>query len=199
MIDMKGGENLLSIVAFLMPGMIILYFRSMLITGRMATHTEALLSYFAITIFYYSIIFVCSGGVEFWRSDSFILRSFIIFIFPAFIGILFGAAAQYSVGRKLLRCIKLNSVHPSPTAWDWKFSRISASWVVVTLKNDTIFRGYLGPESFISSSDKERDIYIQRLYDLGENDVWKPAGEAGDKGLLITSGEVRTIEFIPIT
>ena len=53
-----------------------------------------------------------------------------------------------------------------PTAWDWKFGDTSAQWVLVTLNDDTKFAGYLGLRSFISSDPGERDIYIERIYDL---------------------------------
>ena len=81
-----------------------------------------------------------------------------------------------------------------PTAWDWKFSSMDSQWVLVTLKDDTRFAGYCGPDSFMSSDPIERDIYVQLVYDIDDENNWIPRG---DNGVLITSGQVKTIEFWP--
>ena len=67
-------------------------------------------------------------------------------------------------------------------------------WVLVTLKDGTRFAGYCGTESCMSSDPTERDIYIESVYDLTDDNVWTPRGE---NGVLITAGEVQTIEFWP--
>lgn len=67
-------------------------------------------------------------------------------------------------------------------------------WVLVTLKNGTRFAGFCGTDSFMSSEPAERDLYIQWVYDLDDEDNWQPRGETG---LLIAGGEISTIEFWP--
>ena len=67
-------------------------------------------------------------------------------------------------------------------------------WVLVTLKNGTRFAGFCGARSFISSIPSEQDIYIQHVYDMDEDDEWHLRE---DCSVLITSGEVSTIEFWP--
>ena len=67
-------------------------------------------------------------------------------------------------------------------------------WVLVTLKDGTRFAGFCGSESFMSSDPTERDIYIQRIYDIDDENKWSPRG---DNGVLIAAGEVQTIEFWP--
>ena len=81
-----------------------------------------------------------------------------------------------------------------PTAWDWKFGNMDNEWVLVTLKDGTRFAGFCGAQSFISSDPAERDIYVQWIYDIDDNHHWQSRGETG---VLITSGEVKTIEFWP--
>ena len=65
-------------------------------------------------------------------------------------------------------------------------------WVLVTLKDGTRFAGFCGPDSFISSDPAERDLYIQWVYDLDDEDGWRSRGETG---LLVAGGEISTIEF----
>ncbi len=71
---------------------------------------------------------------------------------------------------------------------------MKAQWVLVTFKDGTYLRGYCGPNSFISSDPTERDMYIERVYDLGDNGLWVDQDE---KGALIAPGEISTIEFWP--
>ncbi len=46
----------------------------------------------------------------------------------------------------------------------------------------------------MSSDPAERDIYIQWIYDIDDNNNWSRRGE---NGLLIAAGEIRTVEFWP--
>ena len=66
-------------------------------------------------------------------------------------------------------------------------------WVLVTLKDDTKYAGYCDPESsFFSSEPTERDMYIEYVYNLDDDNKWEPIP---GKSVLITRGEVKTIEF----
>lgn len=47
-------------------------------------------------------------------------------------------------------------------------------WILVTFKDSTRVAGYCGRESFISSDPSERDIYIERVYDVDDNGTWIP-------------------------
>ena len=66
---------------------------------------------------------------------------------------------------------------------------MTGEWVLVTLKDGTRFAGYCGPDSFMSSDPAERDLYIQWVYDLDDEDGWRSRGETG---LLIAGGEINT-------
>ncbi len=49
----------------------------------------------------------------------------------------------------------------------------------------------MGSDSFVSSDPTERDIYIQQIYDIDDPNNWNPRNH----GVLITGGEISTIEF----
>jgi len=91
-----------------------------------------------------------------------------------------------------MRWAGLNAVHEVPSAWDWKFGKGENLWILVKLKDDTEFAGFCGENSFISSDPSERDIFIERVYELDDNNVWH---EQAGKGVLIAQGEIRTIEI----
>jgi hypothetical protein len=49
----------------------------------------------------------------------------------------------------------------------------------------------LGSKSFISSSPQERDILIEQVYTIDDNDKWIER----DSSVLITHGEIQSVEF----
>jgi hypothetical protein len=86
----------------------------------------------------------------------------------------------------------MNPRHAEPTAWDFKLGRMSPSFVLIVLKDGTQFRGLLGARSFISSDPKERDLFLEKVFEVGDGEAdWQPT----EKSLLIGAGEIRSIEF----
>lgn len=192
-------ESVYLALGLLVPGFITLFVRSQFVTGRRRSRSEDLLSYLTISVIYYALSFPFVG-VTLSMDDSFYGRLLawitLIFIGPAVFGFILGINVQTDWVRRALRRCGLNPVHVIPTAWDWKFGRMTNAWVLVTLKDGTTFAGFCGEDSFISSDPGERDIYIQWVYDVDPENNWS---SRGDSGVLIAAGEVRTIEFWPYT
>lgn len=197
--DVSDPNNAYLVLALIVPGLIITYVRAQFITGRMQKHSDAILSYFALSAVYGAIALPISElwmkipsedavGLGFWFA--------LIFVGPALLGAVLGLVFQTEVVRTLLGKIGINPVHVMPTAWDWKFAGMKEHLVIVTLKDDTKFAGYCGRKSFMSSDPNERDIYIEKIYDWGDDDSWNDAGE---HSLLIASAEIKTVEFFPVT
>lgn len=199
-LDFKNLDNAMMIVIFFCPGLIITYLRMQFLTGRAPKHQEALLTYFIVTIIYYSAVYTIAdlfyktAGLNiFWRENTWLERAMIVFVIPIIVGITLGASVQNDFARNLIRRLRLNPVHPLGTAWDWSLSKCGECYVLVTLKNDIIYRGYIGGNSFSSSTESERDIYLERLYELDNKNGWI---QREGRSILITSGEIRSIEFI---
>ena len=197
MADLVFVEKIYLILLFFVPGLVVLFVRSQFVTGAKFPQSAALLPYLAISVIYYApafplIEFVVAidepiyGKILAWIS--------LVFAGPAILGLVLGINIQTDFFRRLLKRFGLNPVHVIPTAWDWKFGNMTEQWVLVTLKDGTRFAGFCGSESFMSSDPTERDIYIQQVYDVDDDDNWSSSGE---KSLLITADEVQTIEFWP--
>ena len=191
-------DDLYLILGLLVPGLIVLFVRSQFTTGRYPSHSAMLLNYFVVTVIYYALVlaFVAS----FPSPDESIYVSALAwfaltFAGPAMLGLFLGINVQKNWFRRVLQWGGLNPVHVMPTAWDWKFGGMSREWVLVTLKDGTRFAGFCGPESFISSDPTERDIYIQQIYEIDDQNKWS---SSSDKGVLIVADQVQTIEFWPI-
>lgn len=195
--DLKSLDNLHLILGFLVPGLIVLFVRSQFITGRRPPHAAALLSYLTVSIIYYALALPLVDFVLSIQEPGYLkaLAWFgLVFVGPAIFGFLLGINIQQGLLRRFLRWCRLNPIHVMPTAWDWKFGGMKDEWVLVTLKDGTRFAGFCGQHSFMSSDPTERDIYIQWVYDIRDDNKWSPRG---DTGVLIAAGEIRTVEFWP--
>lgn len=196
--NFSDPQNTYLVLALIVPGLIITYARAQFTTGRMQKHSDAILSYFTLSAIYGAIILpildlLRQGEITDPMGAG--LWFLLIFLGPMIFGSLLGLISKKEIIRRILHKIKINSVHTMPTAWDWKFGNMKEQLVIVTLKDDTKFAGYCGRESFMSSEPSERDIFIQKIYDWGDNDSWIDGGE---HGLWVASGEVRSIEFFPV-
>lgn len=82
-----------------------------------------------------------------------------------------------------------------PTSWDYRFSKINeAEWVRVTLKDGTKIAGYFGANSFASSVESERDLYIEEMYYTDICESWERL--IPSRGILIKGEEIKYIEFL---
>lgn len=210
MFDFPEIENILFILFFIVPGLIISFIRSLFIKNRIPTNSEKILYYFTISMIYHALVwiffiiifpnilnFASSETLIQWIRANTICIAIIFFVFVFFIPVIFGFLLGLNIQNEwiytLLRHCKINLVHPISTAWDWKFSTMQEQWILVTLKDGTKYAGYCDSESsFFSSEPMERDIYIKYIYELDDKNQWEPIP---DKSVLIVGGEVKTIEF----
>ena len=190
------------LIGLIVPGLIALFIRSQFVTGWRPSRRDNVLSYITISIIYYSLVLplVDLALPEKAEHSILVLVWFcVVFIGPAALGLLLGVNIQKDLCRRVFRKCGLNLVHVMPTAWDWRFGTLAGEqWVLVNLTDGTCLAGFLGPDSFASSGDLgERDIYIQETYDIDENDNWVPHNPHGESGVLVSSGNIKTIEFWP--
>lgn len=183
-------------LALLVPGAVILFVRSLFLTGRRRPHSEQAFGYAVVTLAYFAVAF----PIFLWcLSDNpsdvrqWLAWVSLILIAPFLLGLLVGWIYQSGVGSYAVRLFGLEMIHPIPTAWDWKFGQRNESWIIVKLKDGTIFHCYFGNRSF-ASSDEERDIYAEAIFDRDESGRWIPMNQ----GLWVPASEISTIEFLPV-
>ncbi|SEL62535.1 hypothetical protein SAMN05444413_11235 [Roseivivax marinus] len=195
MVDLKSPENIQTALTLVVPGLIILFMRGQFLTGRTGRHADAMLSYFTVSAIYLTVTLPVFGWAA-QRNDIAARFAWALLVFagPAVFGVGLGVNARKNYGRRLLRWIGLNPVHPVPAAWDWKFGDTAGSYVIVTLTDGKTICGYCGEASFASSDPAERDVYIEKVYDLAEDGTWQ---DPGPRSMLVKAAEIRFVEFIP--
>lgn len=83
--------------------------------------------------------------------------------------------------------------HPIPTAWDYIFNKKEECFVTVTLKSGKTVSGNFFCNSFASSETIELDLYIEKIYDVDDNENWNEVPRS--LGMYISKDEIETIEF----
>jgi uncharacterized membrane protein len=198
MTEVKSLEQLSIILGYIVPGLIVLYVRAQFLTGRIGPHKDALLSYFTLSVIYLAIMnagasLITGSDAPLYEQTRYWLP---MLLFGAFVfGTLIGLDASLGITRWLLSYCGLRLPHALASAWDWKFLNFPESLLTLTLKDGSRVYGWCGKGSFIGSDPKDRDIYLVQVYDVDEDGNW--AIKTPGKGIYVTAGEVRIIEFIP--
>lgn len=108
-------------------------------------------------------------------------------------GTIIGLIKHCELPRKIFRLFKVQMNHPIPTAWDYLFNKKEECFVTVTLKSGKTVSGNFFCNSFASSETTERDLYIEKIYDVDDNENWNEVPRS--LGMYISKDEIETIEF----
>ena len=198
MLAIETLDKLYLALAFLVPGLVIFYVRSMFITGRRPTHSENVLTYLVLSVVYYALTIPFIERVlsieEPWTARA-VVWVLLTLVGPAVLGLLLGISSQREYMKRIADKLKLTLVHVIPAAWDWRFSNLprGGMFIMVTLKGDHAVAGFFGRHSFASSDSGERDIYIEEEYDVSDDGEWVP--RSAKVGVFIPASEIRYIEF----
>ncbi|MGL3208294.1 DUF6338 family protein [Bradyrhizobium sp. BR 1433] len=183
-------------LVFIVPGYVFLCIRNQFVVGQGKLGKEQLLSYVTVS----GVNFALWGWIIYfaYQYEAYIPVKAVAWItviiaIPAISGAAMGVCNQRDYFRKAFHRAGLTPSHSVPSAWDYKFSRSPGEWVLVTLKSGTRFAGWWAGRSFASDAPSERDLLIEQVYEIPDDGPWTPTR----KSVLIMSGEMQTIEFIP--
>jgi hypothetical protein len=182
---------------FIVPGYVLLSTRQLFLGMTKKLGPDDMLAYLTISglnfalfgwLIYLPYAYNANGAV---RSICWMICLVVV---PFIFGVILAKCGDHQVFRRACNRFGFKPLHPIPGSWDYKFSQSPGEWLLVTLKCGTRFAGWWSGNSFASSDPKERDLFIEAVYEVAENGPWKPTG----KSVLIVAGEIRTIEFIPV-
>lgn len=187
------------VIVFLVPGFV---FRSVegqfIYLDKRLEWQKFALGLLTRSTFVYSCFspFILQGWEERWHETYFGLAAAFLFAIPAAMGFLIGVIRQKKLIPDLIRKMRLDTFekHHIPTAWDYLFSEVGPTWVIVTLKDGTKYRGFFGPDSYVSSDPDERDLYISHAF------IERGKGEfeivPNTKGIYFKDDAVSIVELI---
>ena len=116
--------------------------------------------------------------VDYYRAGTFVEHPWIfvawgavtIFIAPVALGLGVGQLANLPWVDRLLDKIGLGYIDRMPSAWDYVLRLERPAYVRVRLKDGGTVGGEFSTRSFASTTPSRADIYLERVWQLDEND-----------------------------
>ncbi len=198
------NSTLILFILAVVPGVLIVFVRSRFVKGNILPYPAGFLTYLTVSVTYWLVVLTISPLVSYvldYEEVHYLsaqVNNFkeiiCIIIIPMAVGLVSGLVTSKEYVYRIMKKMKLNPIHPTPTAWEDCFSDTDEQFVLVRLKNGNQFGGKLNTECFISSDVENQDIYISEIYEIDDQNQWNKQ----DRGVYISSGEISSIEFIPI-
>lgn len=197
--ELLKPETLVLFLVFAVPGIVAMYVRAQFLTGRLPPVGEAMIAYVTLSLIYHALAYPVAHPLyraPLTSGSAAALWFVLLFLGPALFGLLLGLNVRMGWTNALLSRTGLQTVHPVDCAWDWHFGKCEEGWILATLKDGTKWAGHMGPNSFMSSNPAERDIFIEKVYEIVEEGTpWVPRVSS----VWIAQGELQSLEFWPIS
>lgn len=191
---------------FLVPGFIWSAVLSMLVPRRASGKELRFLEVLTLSGINYGLwswawfLIFKTGFAEIQPYWTGLFLAVIILVSPAVLGIVSAGSQHTEAMGRILGRLGFYPVHPTPTAWDWHFSRGQPAWVLVTLLDGTRIHGLYGLRSFAGDDPERRDLFLQAAYRLLETGEWAPVEETAGvwiSGQFIVAVEFRKVAEVP--
>jgi uncharacterized protein DUF6338 len=199
-VKFETSTDIYFILAVFVPGFVFDAVLSKFVPRHASTMREAfLLRLFTASAFNYAVcspiiyllithaIFADSPPSQAWTWLG------IIFLVPIILAVIVASASQRGLLAWVANILRLRSINPIPTGWDWIFSRTEPCFVLVTLRDGATIAGYFGPESMASSDRDRKDLYLEKVYEIPATGRWQPVERS--KGIYIDGSQIAFIEF----
>jgi len=176
---------------FILPGFIIKNIIDMLNPPRKTTDPSFLLgclAYSLVNAAIFSWAFILVGSSELRGAAYWGVLLGIVLVGAVLIAFVVALLKQRRWIYEIVKKLRMKVIDPTPTAWDFWFSKQECSFVFITLKDGSTVEGWFGVNSFASSDPDQRDIFIERTYSAGEL-------SPKNAGLYIPKDEIKSIEF----
>ena len=138
----------------------------------------------------YKIILECDRLSTLWH---WILLSLTSVVGSALLGFVIALIKQSQCISWILSRLKISIMHATPTAWDYLFFKQGSAFIIVTLTDDTKLYGWYSSNSFTSSDQDERDIFVEIGYKLSKDGKWEEDTQSG--GFYVPKDQIKYIEF----
>lgn len=186
-------NNLFLLVVFFFPGFISLRVYDLLVPNERRNFSQDFLeavsySILNLCVLFAPLVLVFSSG---WHNDIWVfcaLAILTLLIFPAIWPILFHWLALNN------KFLSKWLVSPIKRPWDWVFSRLEPSWVIVHLHDGRKIGGIWDKKSYASSFPVKEQVYLEKVWKLNEQGGFESPIE-GSKGIILLGQDISSIEF----
>lgn len=187
---------LLELFLFLTPGIIVVYLLNLVRIGPRLEYRFLILHYVVAATFFYILfypVFHFGEGVVLpvW------LHSFLFFfVTPSALGLLLAYSSKFSLFEKALQKVEFKANVPIDDAWDYLFGEKLGDgvYVIITLKTDDIIYGYIGPSSLAGNTPGRRDLFVERIFELADNEEW--VAVQPNRAIYLKEDQIRFMEIL---
>lgn len=184
---------------FVVPGFIIDSIYRICVPQEDAKGESVILRFLFFSTINYSVVF----PLLFWVVEIPYIKShenlklyvilLIIFIVSVVIAFIISIISNKGWIRTVLQKMGIHTAHVVPTAWDYQFKKEEPRYLTVYLQDGGIVFGYWGSESFASSIRENKDLFLEKIFDVNEDKEWVENNK--NKGIWIPAESIKYIEF----
>lgn len=180
--------------AFFVPGYVFSRVRERFIVRRDAPQHERLLEYFTLSCFnnaFWAIGLTPFADAAFLGNHQLLAgleASLMMLVSPLILAVLATKAQNKELVAWFAKQLSFQTIHPSPSAWDWHFSRQGSAYVVVHLKDGRLVHGTYADRSI--AGDRTRDLFLQEVFVIDDGKL-KPL----NAGIWISHEQIACITF----
>lgn len=200
-IDLKTAENALFILAALVPGYIWFSTLAKAFPQKKAEDKLFRLLKFLVLTAWNHLLFsplIYALVTQQWFAErpwlAWLGWAVVLIIGPLALAKGLARAHGRRWGRVALTALGFDPVLDLPTAWQYAFMANQACYVLVTLADGAQVAGVFGGASAASDDMSAQDLYLEEVLELNERGQWGRLTPR--RGMLITKGHVKMVEFI---
>lgn len=192
--DFPTAKEITNLAMLLAPGLLILSVRARFRDGAVPDLKDKVVSYAVASTAYYAIVapfFYLQWGLAL---PSWIWATLHYFLVPYGIAMGIVYVDQKEWFYRGTNRLGLRLAHHIPAAWDYAFSKLNhGTFIWVKLNNGTEYAGKMGQCSFASSSNAERDIYLEEVWTINDDGPWTLREPV--RGVLLCGKDIQRVEI----
>lgn len=188
--------NVWAVVAYLLPGVLMVQARSFAARAALTPLSKDNLALFVVVTVLYGVGAWAFGIVPqtpetvAQLGSSTVLRYSVVA--PIVLGFGFGLLERHGGVRWMLQPFGVNVPLPFGSVWVEVFSRLKeGSYLIVVLKDGTVYNTLVTADSRFSSDPLNPDIYLGQTFSPAD---WTPS--VPKRGVYVRASEIRSIEVI---
>lgn len=197
MIDLITPANFEFFARYLLAGLIIIWVRASFVVGERPRLTEMVVEAVVLSLVNQLVFMIVSPLAAFLLPALPERLRFLgeVLLLPATLGLTFGIGLARGWNSAIFRRLSMPVQGPRRRAYDHAFTlHETEGFVIVTFTDGTKVYGYFGENSLAANDAARSDLYLERIYDVGEDGQWRDT--LPPRGALLSLSDLRSVEFL---